>query len=211
MIICVYVQYAVPLDFGDSSVYDASESYNKGDGMNMGKIVSLTAVIGLVFFIIVPCASAQHLLSDVWFKMKIVAKGHTITAQSSPIEAYNNTSTVYVRFWPTLTAYLHNWQMWSQNSEGEWGSVTGTQYIYGATDGIIWNWETEWGDYPPVGIAATIAGVMKIKRDGSVTKNAKFSSTGCHLIGGQTEKGFFYGGCKVTGKTVAEDKLPFQY
>ena len=190
-------------------MYDGSISYNKGDRMKLGKIVVLTAVIGLMFLIIVPCVSAQHLLSDVWFKMKIVTKGYTITPPGSAIAPHNNTTIVYVRFWPTATPYLHNWQIWARESEGEWVSGSGTQYIYGATDGLIWNWETEWNTIPPVGIAATIAGVMKIKRDGSVTKSAKFTSTGCHLIGGQTETQDFYGGCKVTGSTIPDTKLPF--
>jgi hypothetical protein len=178
--------------------------------MKMGKIVGLTIVIGLMFLIIAPCATAQHLLSDVWFKMKISSKGHTITPPDSAIASYGNTSTVYVRFSRTLTAYQHNWQMWSQNSQtSEWAAVNGTLYIYGATDGLIWAWETEWTTSPPVGIAASISGVMKIVRDGTTTKKAKFTSTGCEIIGGQTPSGDFYGGCKVTGSTIAEDKLPF--
>jgi len=123
---------------------------------------------------------------------------------------HSNTSTVYVRFWPSATPRQHNWQMWAQDSQdGTWGAVNGTQFIYGATDGLIWGWETEWTTSPPIGIAATISGVMKIQNDGATTKKAKFTSTGCDIMGGQTPSGDFYGGCKVIGSSITPDKLPF--
>jgi type 1 fimbria pilin len=178
--------------------------------MKTGKIIGAAAIIAIMFLSLASLASAQHLLGDVWFQMKISAKGHTITPPGSTVAPYSNVSTIYVRFWPTATAYEHNWQMWAQESQtGDWAAVNGTQYIYGSADGLIWGWETEWTTSPPVGIAATITGIMKIKRDGSVTKSAKFTSTGCDIIGGQTQTRDFYGGCKVTGKTITSDKLPF--
>jgi hypothetical protein len=50
---------------------------------------------------------------------------------------------------------------------------------------------------------------MKIQNDGATTKKAKFTSTGCDIMGGQTPSGDFYGGCKVIGSSITPDKLPF--
>lgn len=178
--------------------------------MKTMKIIGVASIVTIVFLSLASLASAQHLLSDVWLKMKISVKGHTITAPTAAIEPYSNTSIVYVRFWPSSTPRQHNWQMWSQDSQdGTWAAVNGTQYVYGATDGLIWGWETEWTTSPPVGIAATISGVMKIQNDGATTKKVKFTSTGCEIMSGQTPSGNFFGGCKVTGRTITSDKLPF--
>ena len=178
--------------------------------MKTGMVIGLTVVIGLMFLMLVPYASAQHLLSDVWFKMKISSKGHTMASPSSAVVPYSNTSNVYVRFSPSLGPYQHNWEMWAQDSQtGNWAAVSGVNHIYGATDGLIYGWETEWTTSPPVGIAASISGAFKIQRDGITTRKAKFTSTGCEIISGQTPSGNFYGGCKVTGSATTEDKLPF--
>lgn len=178
--------------------------------MKSGRILGLSLSIGAILLIMVPCAHSQHLLSDVWFKMKITSKGHTMASIGSAIVPYSNISTVYVRFVPATGIFQHDWEMWSQDSEtGNWASVSGTIHIYGLIDGLLHGWETEWTTSPPIGMAASITGIFKIQRDGTTTKKAKFTSTGCEIISGQTPSGSFYGGCKVTGTTIAPEKLPF--
>jgi hypothetical protein len=66
-------------------------------------------------------------------------------------------------------------------------------------------------DYLPVATKNRgVSVLMKIKKetDGS-SKNAKFTSQGGIVIGGQLNNLPFYGSCKVSGKSIVSTKLPF--
>ena len=178
--------------------------------MKTTMIIGIAAMIGIVF--LAPPASAQHLMDDdVWFKMKMNVKGYSISYEPEGyvIEPYSNVSTVYVRFSPTANPFQHTWEVWSLNATtGDWEDYSsGTEYIYGQRDGIVMEWSPAWEasgwDY----FNARINGFMKIKRDGLMTKSAKFTSTGCTVSGGEG----VYGGCTVTGSAIKPDKLPFLY
>lgn len=179
--------------------------------MKTGKIIGLVAVFTIMLLSFVSFASAQYLMDDeVWLKMKVSVKGHRIVSTTEPIESYSNAGTVYVRFTPAANPFKHDWQLWTFNeTTGNWELIdSGTQYIYGERDGIVMKWSPHWN----IGFAqfdAVINGFMKIKRNGLVTKSAVFTSDGCSLSGDW--QGGVYGGCKVTGKKISPDKLPFQY
>ena len=160
--------------------------------------------LGLVSF-----SSAQHLMDDtVWLKMRVSVKGHEIFGQTEPIQPYSDICTIFVRFSPAAEPFNHDWKLWAfDENGGNWEeSDSGTLYIQGERDGIIMHWSPNWF----TGHAfwqATIHGFMKIKRDGLITKSAKFTTDGCifaSMVGA-------YGGCKVTGSLVKQEKLPFSY
>jgi hypothetical protein len=141
--------------------------------------------------------------------MKVTVKGHSNTDPGEPVTLSNNTGTVYVRFSPTANAYEHDWQLWSQNSTtGVWENYnSGTQHIFGETDGIVRGWSPNWN----MGLVqfhnTVINGFMKINRDSLITKSAKFTTDGCTVLG--LWQGEFSGGCKLTGSLIKQEKLPF--
>ena len=144
----------------------------------------------------------------VWLKMKVSAKGHEIMGQALPIVSYSDTCTIYVRFTPAAEPFKHDWQLWALNEALRiWEeNDSGTHSIQGARDGMLIEWSPNWS----TGHAfwnARIHGFMKIKRDGLITKSAKFTTDGCLLTGSIAK----FGGCKVTGSLIKPEKLPFTY
>lgn len=116
-----------------------------------------------------------------------------------------------MRFSPASNPYQHNWEVWSFNqTPAAWELYdSGTQYIYGEPNGIIFGWSPRWY----IGFLtfdATVNGFIKIKRDGLVTKSAKFTTDGCTATGG-TAGGTLFGGCKIAGSFIKPEKLPFTY
>jgi hypothetical protein len=181
--------------------------------MKTRRIIGIAATITIMLLSLASLSFAQHLMDDeVWFKMKMSVKGHDIVLPSSPYVPLSDSGTVYVRVWPTATAYQHSWEMRSQNQPGSWSIIdNGTQYIFGSGDGLIFGWAPQGLRMSSVnGLDFSINGIMKIQREGLATKKAKFTSTGC-AVNGLTAYGYFFGGCKVTGSTVSADKLPFEY
>ena len=182
----------------------------KEDGVKTARITGMIAVIGIMFLSYITIASAQHLMEDaVWFKMKVSVKGHSNTDPGEPVVRSSNTGTIYVRFSPTVNAWEHDWQLWSLNATtGIWENYdSGTQHIFGETDGIVRGWSPTWNIGPAQFYDTVINGFMKIKRDGLVTKSAKFTTDGCSLLG--LWQGQISGGCKLTGSLIKLEKLPF--
>ena len=181
--------------------------------MRTGRIIGLVAVISIVVFSLAPLASAQHLMPDAaWFKLKVSVKGFTYSTNSSPFEPFSYSATHYLRVSPTINAYEHNWQMWSINpNTGTWEiSTNTTQPMIGKGDGLVHEWGTTWY-WGQAMLGAVISGTMKIKLDGTSTKSAKFTSTGC-TVSGFTGAGvypYYSAGCKVKGTKVDPSKLPF--
>ena len=181
--------------------------------MRTVKFFALSAVIVTVVFSLVPFASAQHLIPDeVWFKLKVNVKGYQYFADSSPFEPFSHSATHYLRLTPTVTAYVHNWQMWSfLSNTSSWGiSTNSTNDMIGDANGLVHQWSTTWY-WDQANLVASINGTMKIKLDGASTTSAKFTSTGC-TVSGYTGAGaypYFSAGCKVTGTKIDPSKLPF--
>jgi hypothetical protein len=174
------------------------------------RIMGMIAVVSIMFLSYVTTTSAQHLMEDtVWFKMKVSVKGHSNTDPGEPVAPSGNTGTIYVRFSPTVNAWEHDWQLWSLNATtGIWDNYdSGTQHIFGETDGIVRGWSPTWNIGPAQFYDTVINGFMKIKRDGLVTKSAKFTTDGCSLLG--LWQGQISGGCKLTGSLIKLEKLPF--
>lgn len=181
--------------------------------MRTGKIITLVITIGIVVFLSAPLVSAQHLIPDeLWLKLKVSMKGFTYSTNSSPFEPFSNNSTHYVRVTPTANAYEHNWQTWSFLSNFDsWGvSTTSLNPIFGDENGLVHGWSTTF-QLNDARLGASINGAIKIKLDGSATKSAKFTSTGC-TVWGYTGGGvypYYSAGCKVTGTKIDPSKLPF--
>jgi hypothetical protein len=178
--------------------------------MKTGKIIIMIVVISFIYFSNAPLISAQHLMEDaVWFKMKVSVKGHSNTDPGEPVVRSSNAGTIYVHFSPTANAWEHDWQLWSLNATtGIWENYdSGTQHIFGETDGIVRGWSPTWNIGPAQFYDTVINGFMKIKRDGPVTKSAKFTTDGCSVLG--LWQGQISGGCKLTGSLIKPQKLPF--
>ena len=119
--------------------------------MNHGRIIGLVAVFTMMFLGLFSLSSAQHLMEDaVWFKMKVSVKGHSNTDPGEPVVRSSNAGTIYVRFSPTANACEHDWQLWSLNATtGVWENYdSGTQHIFGETDGIVRGWSPTWNIGP---------------------------------------------------------------
>ena len=178
--------------------------------MKTVKIMGMIAIVGIMFLSSTTITFAQHLMEDeVWFKMKVNVKGHSNTDPGEPVVHSSTAGTIYVRFSPTANAYEHDWQLWSLNATTEvWENYdSGTQHIFGETDGIVRGWSPTWIIGPAQFYDTVINGFMKIKRDGTVTKSAKFTTDGCSLLG--LWQGQISGGCKLTGSLIKPQKLPF--
>jgi hypothetical protein len=82
--------------------------------------------------------------------------------------------------------------------------------MIGDGDGLVHGWSTTWY-WDQATLPASINGTMKIRLDGTSTKSAKFTSTGC-TVSGFTGAGvypYYSAGCKVKGTKVDPSKLPF--
>jgi hypothetical protein len=201
----------------NSKYHDSTNHTEKEDTVKTEKIISLVATFTIMLLSLFTLASAQHLMDDtVWLKMKVCVKGHSISAPAEPIEPYKTVCTIYVRFSPTVNAFEHDWQLWAYDYEAsDWIEYdNGTLHIYGERDGIIMGWSPFWfinnGTSALADLNPEINGFMKLKRDGLVTKSAKFTTDGCTLHGNASGRGI-YCGCKVTGSLIKPDKLPFTY
>jgi hypothetical protein len=151
--------------------------------MKTGKIITMVAVTSIMFLSYAPLTSAQHLMDDeVWLKMKMSFKGQVVNVNTpgSPYAPFTNVATIYARFWPdAVDPYIQHCQLWSIDQDDSlWKNMfTSALNTYGDGKGVISTWYTQWASGSEV-FNAQLTGTMKIKREGTQTKSAKFTPWG---------------------------------
>jgi hypothetical protein len=177
--------------------------------MKRKMVVGIAVAVCLCVFALAPVASAQHLLGDTWFQIKVSTKGfgYSTLLGYDGYASFNNSDTVYAHFTPDTTPGMYKVETIFKQGDA-WTSWSGTQEIVDLGDGVMVDWEPSFWlsgqpSYP------TISAIIRIKRDGSTIKSAKFSSTACYCRTSGAMGWTFYGGCKATGKTVDPLDLPF--
>jgi len=184
--------------------------------MKIGKIMTMVAVISIMFLSYAPLASTQHLMDDeVWLKMKMSFKGQVVNVNtpSSPYAPFTNVATIYARFWPdAVDPYIQRCQLWSIDPDDSlWKNMFASALnTYGEGKGIVQEWYTQWASGSEV-FNVHLNGTMKIKREGEQTKSAKFTSMGCAGWGYSTvvAENVYVGSCKATGTKIDPSTLPF--
>jgi hypothetical protein len=158
-------------------------------------------------------------LDGLWFKATFKAKGVGVNAGSGQIFPGSVSMPAYVELvfdepiadgTPATTHY--KFDIWvadqvgtySKVSSGESDVVVGTGSEYIAPDVNVFPSDGS----NSLSIRATL--VLHVKRDkNGVVTSAKLSTLGGEVYAGIVDGFFSYGGVKLTGKSVAVDKLPF--
>lgn len=177
--------------------------------MKTKMVVGIAMVIGLFVFALAPVASAQHLLGDTWFQIKVSVKGFAFgtTPGNEGYESYSNSGTIYAHFTPDTSPGIYKVETVYMQSD-VWTRWSGTQEIIDLGDGVMVDWEPSFflSGFPSYPV---ISAVIKVKKDGTTIKSAKFTNSACYYRGTGAMGYAFVGGCKATGKTVDPLKLPF--
>lgn len=150
-------------------------------------------------------------LDNVWFEVKVKISGYQVTSENQ-IFKVDRRSTAYIHTRSHTDTAAYDYEIWTEQNPGDWQRTYSDRYdqIAGENEDLwhFWSWLLFVGNNESVTTVKNV--LMKIKKetDGSF-KNAKFSSLGCVVIGGQLNNLPFYGSCRVSGKSIVDTKLPF--
>jgi outer membrane lipoprotein-sorting protein len=176
----------------------------------MKKIACMAVCIALLIFFMAPVASAQ-ILDDVWFEVKVKLSGYQVTSENE-IFKVNRGSTAYIYTNSYTDTAAYDYEIWTEQNPGDWQRTYSSRHdwIVGNNEELwhYWSWLLFVGNNESATTVMNVLMKITTETDGSF-KNAKFSSLGCTVIGGQLNNLPFYGNCKVSGKSIKPTKLPF--
>jgi hypothetical protein len=161
-------------------------------------------------------------LDDLWFKVKVKAKG---LAFGGPLEepkkaSFSATAYVHLNLDEVVDGAAPSYivSVWSETAPGVWddADIDTESYELETGTGVYLFSQMDLSVHTPDGSQISFDGVMKLDptgkfaEDGDVLK-ASFSSLGMKVDAGELADGtHFRGGGTVKGKTVDVEDLPFQ-
>jgi hypothetical protein len=173
-----------------------------------GRVLAVVAVLGVLT---APIVSAQK-LDGLWFKLKLAAKGETLDKNTSNVvQKATFNAPVYAKF-VTAGANTYTVHYWTDVDAG-WTNLAsisvsgiGTNNTFLSDVALTFNGLH--GD--SVHAYHTVFVSTKLNSSG-VVKSATYNGVGEINVGTIIDNdvtNFFFGGCSVTGSTIATNKLP---
>jgi len=172
----------------------------------MKKTACLTLCICLFVFT-ASFASAQ-LLDDLWFQVKFKANGFVTDDGTNTYYHSSHSSLAYLHLawidsvFYTATVYSYYNNAWHQEeNKGVWN-------LKGPNEDFLYEQMYISDSYSNV-FQFLFLTTLKTGRKASGL-NVSFKDKGCFVLDGSMQPaGSFYGNCKLSGKTIESDKLPF--
>ena len=147
-------------------------------------------------------------LDNIWLELKISSKASAVDADNGTLEKETIKTTAYMNIRQDGDVYQYIIiceiapDVWSDTQHGSIPLANPTEdSIF--MDGTWWELATQNG----TPIRVLLSGQFKLKLQNGELKKAAFSSLGAYIADSDT-KIPLYGGIKITGKTIDEDKLP---
>jgi len=149
-------------------------------------------------------------LDHTWFELKISSKAFSVYADNETLSKENIKMTAYMFIMQGGDEY--EYAIICEDESGKWNDLTGGIFpVSNPTEDDIFMGTHEWNLVTQDGtpILILLSGQFKLKRNKGILKNASFSTLGAFIDDSDTEIPW-YGGVKVKGKTIDDDKLPFE-
>lgn len=173
--------------------------------------VFLCGFVALALLLVVSTPSAKaQLLDDVWFKMKVSAKGYLVDPVTGDYSKKNLSGKFYMHF--VYNAGSYDIDVYTETAPGTWtNSYSTSESTIAANENFFSDFYLELygegGDY----IEIYHTPFIKIKTDGAgAFAKATYNGVG-EVLYGEFDGGAqeYYGYAKIKGKSKDASKLPF--
>jgi hypothetical protein len=168
-------------------------------------VLAVAAVLGAMS---VPMAAAQA-LDNVWFKVMVQTKGHSVDLATGAYATLNLSITSYILFHWDSANNRYNLDLWNNTADG-WAKSPVLVYIYTAPQENIFS-PTQLALKTPegLGIATFHIPLITHKTDAHGGLHATWKGTGWGNGGNIAHTNGYYCSFNITGTNIDIAKLPF--
>jgi hypothetical protein len=173
------------------------------------KRVILAATVILLFCLMLITNASSQVWDNKWFKFKGKARGYVVK-ENGKLSRTSFKGKSYVFFHWNSPNHRYDLQHWVKNGDGDWISFNGILSQPIGNDEVLWRdiYTRLQKDDNWIWVYAVTR--VRVKHDeSSVIDRARFVSLGCESPMGSIDGQNFGGKCKLRGKMIDPEELPF--